>query len=146
MEPGPATLCDLKSLLGDPLKGGCPEDVAVVASWETFVERHPDTFAYEAATRTLRLRAPATHQVSGSTAVDSPVPGDQRSVRVDVEACESHHVGTVVDDAASGSLRLIAVSGDHAIGAQAEAQLQHGSGHVGLCSDSNSRSVRNLPT
>lgn len=65
--PGCATQPDVKSFLGDPFKGGRPEDVDVVVDWEAFVGRHTAVFDYDATTKKLRLRETATREVQGPT-------------------------------------------------------------------------------
>lgn len=48
----------IRAYLGNPEQGGGPEDLRVVADWESFVGRHPNQFTYDPGTRKIGIRAP----------------------------------------------------------------------------------------
>lgn len=81
MRPGRMNLGDLRGFLGDPEQGGGREDLKVVTNIEEFVERHPDTFRYDGATKTLSLRA-----IGETPAMDTP------AIDLQAEAAETRVV------------------------------------------------------
>eukprot|EP00669_Euglena_mutabilis_P005140 TRINITY_DN16519_c0_g1_i1.p1 TRINITY_DN16519_c0_g1~~TRINITY_DN16519_c0_g1_i1.p1 ORF type:complete len:234 (-),score=12.88 TRINITY_DN16519_c0_g1_i1:400-1101(-) len=58
LQHGPITVSGLRSRLGNPVKGGGPKDLEVVAALEAFIGRHADAFCYNTGTKTISLRAP----------------------------------------------------------------------------------------
>lgn len=72
---GPIKTYDLRTFLGNPNKGGGPEDLRVVADIPTFIGHHTDVFDYDAATKSLSLRAPIGEQVSGPTTEPDLIKG-----------------------------------------------------------------------
>jgi len=59
LRDGPANIGLLKEILGDPRRGGGPEDLLVVADWGAFISRHTNIFSYYVPTKRLSLWAPA---------------------------------------------------------------------------------------
>lgn len=77
LQHGPITVSGLRSRLGNPVKGGGPKDLEVVADLEAFIGRHADAVCYNALTKTISLRAPTgptTSAVGMKTAAGAGTP------------------------------------------------------------------------
>jgi len=60
LSSGPIKIATIKKFLANPKGGGGPEDVRVVADCASFVGRHSELLAYDAATTTLTLCSPTS--------------------------------------------------------------------------------------
>jgi len=130
LQDGPVHCDDLKSYVGNPLLGGTPADVKIVADLEGFVDPHADVISYDPTTRRLRLRDPGIDAQTEQRVVarltarlqrGSASVGDLRSflgnqrqgggptdlrVVAEFEAFVGRHTDTFIYDAAAKRLSL----------------------------------------